>query len=99
MGKFVHGEIQSGAAGGARGPFVPGDVVARIVGGENPIRVWRQHRGLKLIELAERAGLSHAYLSQLETGKREGSLRAIAAIAWALDVDFDALVAALVMGD
>jgi DNA-binding Xre family transcriptional regulator len=82
---------------GAAGPFVSGEVVARIVAGENPVRVWREQRALKLTQLAERAGMSHSYLSQIENGHREGSVRALAAIARALDVDLDNLVAALTM--
>ena len=37
--------------------------------------------------LAEAAGIDPVYLSQIETGKRTGSLRTLAAIARILDVD------------
>jgi transcriptional regulator with XRE-family HTH domain len=43
-------------------------------------------------ELAEKAGISVPYLSQLETGKRKGSLGAMNAIAKALGVTLDDLV-------
>ena len=73
--------------------LIPGEIVRRIdVEGENPVRVWRQHRGLKANELARRAGVSHGYLSEIENGKKDGSFKTISAIAKALDIDIDDLV-------
>lgn len=73
---------------------VPFEVVQRLSDGDNPVRVWREHRGLKVGELAARAGISQPYLSQIEAGKKDGTLRTMAAIARALDVDVDDLVVA-----
>ena len=64
--------------------LVPSAVVDAILAGENPIRVWRQHRGLGLGELAGAALLSQAYLSQIETGKRQGQAETLKRIASAL---------------
>lgn len=72
--------------------LIPGDVVERLVEGENPVRVWREHRGLTQEELGARTGLSGPYLSQIESGKREGTVKVFAALAKALDVDIDDLV-------
>lgn len=36
-----------------------------------PIRVWRERRRLTVSALADQAGISQAYLSQIESGKRE----------------------------
>jgi DNA-binding XRE family transcriptional regulator len=72
--------------------LVPADVVKRLLAGENPVRVWREHRGMKAGELAVKAGLSQAYVSQLEAGKREGSVAAMKSIAEALGVMIDDLV-------
>ena len=55
-------------------------------------RVWRQHRDLSVKALAEKAGIAPAYLSQIETGKRDGTLSTIKKIADALDVTVDDLV-------
>ena len=44
------------------------------------------------VVLAEAAGLSQAYIAQIETGKREGRIDAYKAIASALGVDIDDLV-------
>jgi len=71
---------------------VPGHVVSAIVDGENPVRVWRRHRGWSQAELSRRAGYSPGYVSDIEMGRTEGSVRAFKAIAGALDVDLDMVV-------
>lgn len=72
--------------------LIPASVVNRLLTGNNPVRVWREHRGLKTGELAEAAGLSQAYVSQIEAGKREGSIAAMKAISKALNLNIDDLV-------
>ena len=72
---------------------VPAEVVERLVGGESPVKVWREHRGLTQEDLGEKVGLSGSYLSQTESGKREGTVRVYTALARALGVDVDDLVA------
>ncbi len=77
----------------ARGDeFFPVEVVDRLLGGENPIRVFRGHRGMTQRQLAKVVGIDPAYLSQIETGKRTGSTRVLRAIATALGVDLDDIV-------
>jgi DNA-binding Xre family transcriptional regulator len=73
---------------------VPDSVVGRLLDGENPVRVWRQHRGLSLRSLAERAGASPSALSDIETGKSEGRLSILHRIAGALDVSLEDLIPA-----
>ena len=73
---------------------IPVEVVERLVDGESPVRVWREHRGLTQEDLGEQVGLSGSYLSQIESGKREGTVKVYAALARALGVDVDDLVAA-----
>ena len=63
----------------------------RILDGENSVRVWREFRGLSVKDLAERAGISAAYLSQLEGGSRQGTLTTMKALAAALSLDLDDL--------
>ena len=70
---------------------VPAIVAHRIADGENPVRVWREYRGMKAIELARAAGMSAPYLSEIETGKKDGTFRTMAAIASVLCVSLDDL--------
>ena len=74
------------------GESYPVDVADRLLAGENPIRVYRDHRGMKQGDLAAAAGIHPVYLSQIETGRRTGSTRTLAAIAEALDVTVDDLI-------
>ncbi len=71
---------------------LPADMVKRLVEGESPVRVWRAHRGFSARSLAGKAGLLQAYVSQIESGKREGSIAAMKAIADALSVTVDELI-------
>ena len=72
--------------------LLPEEMVDRILDGENLIRVWREHRGLSVKTLAEKAGIAPAYLSQIETGKRDGTVSTIKKLAAALGVTVDDLV-------
>ena len=72
--------------------LLPEEMVDRILDGENLIRVWREHRGLSVKTLAEKAGIAPAYLSQIETGKRRGTVSTIKKLAEALRVTVDDLV-------
>ena len=71
---------------------VPADMVKRLIAGDNPVRVWRKHRGLKLHELAARIDKSGGYLSEIEHGKKPGSVAVLTAIAAVLEVDIEDLV-------
>ncbi len=70
---------------------IPSDIAERIFAGDSPIRVLRQWRRLKVKELAERAGISPSYLSEIEHGKR-GGVTAMLAIAKELAVSIDLIV-------
>jgi DNA-binding XRE family transcriptional regulator len=72
--------------------LVPADVVERLLSGENRIRVWREHRGMSATALAEKANIAQPFLSQLETGKREGTVETLRKIAASLSLTIDDLV-------
>jgi transcriptional regulator with XRE-family HTH domain len=57
------------------------------------IRAQRQQAQLSLRELAARTNVSNPYLSQLERGLHEPSMRVLKSIAGALNVPVDALLA------
>ncbi len=60
-----------------------------IEAGQNPITAFREYRGIKQAQLAKMVNISPAYLSQLESGTREGSMKIMKAIAAALNVPLD----------
>ena len=72
--------------------LVPAEIADRLLSGENPVRVWREHRGLKAQALAEKSQISAAYLSQIEGGQRDGSFETMRRIAEALQISLDDLV-------
>ena len=72
--------------------LLPASLVNAILDGANPVRVWRKYRGLSAKALANQAGLAPAYLSQIETGKRDGTLETYRRIAEALNLTLDDLV-------
>lgn len=71
---------------------VPAELIFSILDGENPIRAWRKFRGLSQKAVAEGAGISTAYLSQIESEKRTGSIDLYKIIAAVLEVEIDDLV-------
>ena len=70
----------------------PIDVADRLLDGENPVKVYRDYRGITQKALAQAAGINPVYLSQIETGRRTGSTRTLAALAAALSMGIDALI-------
>lgn len=71
--------------------LVPEEIVRRELAGESALKLWREHRGFTQQELATRTGISKPYLSQLETGKRTGTVETLAAVARALEIPLDLL--------
>ena len=72
--------------------LVPFDLVKRIAGGEHPVRVWRDYRDMKAGALAAAAGIAASYLSDIENGKKPGSVKAMKRLAAALNVTVDDLI-------
>ena len=71
---------------------VPIELVDRLLAGENPVRVWREYRGLRGVQLAAAAGVAASYLSAIENRKKPGSINALKRLATALRVDVDDLI-------
>jgi DNA-binding XRE family transcriptional regulator len=72
--------------------LIPAAYVNRMIDGENKIRVWREYRGLTVKALAEAAAVTPAYLSQIETGAREGTIETLKKLSAALRVRIDDIV-------
>jgi DNA-binding XRE family transcriptional regulator len=69
----------------------PAAMVNQLLDGVNPVKLFRQHRGITQRDLAASVGINPVYLSQIERGARAGSLETMKALAKALFVDLDML--------
>ena len=67
----------------------PVEVADRLIAGEHPIKVFRRYRGVTQGRLAELAGTTAGYLSQIETRRRTGSTALLRRISGALRVTVD----------
>jgi transcriptional regulator with XRE-family HTH domain len=56
------------------------------------LRAAREKQGERLVDIAERAGISPQYLSEIERGRKEPSSEMIAAVAGALGIDLAGLL-------
>lgn len=79
-----------------RTPRAPEPLWRELVGTE--LRRRRHERGDTLTELAEAAGVSPQYLSEMERGLKEPSSEMIAAVAGALDLSLLELTSAVAAG-
>ena len=70
---------------------IPAAVANAILDGEQPVKVWRESRGLTQDALARKAGISMSDLCQIETRKRVGALKTLRAIADALAISMNEL--------
>ena len=59
---------------------------------DNPVRVWREHRGMTATELAAAADISNLQLSAIENGESSGSVAALRRMANVLQVTVDDLL-------
>lgn len=78
-------EIAAGA------PLIPKAAVDRIANGENALRVLREWRGMTQLDVAGKTGIGQGYISDLETGRRNGTAAALKKLAEALNVPLDLL--------
>lgn len=80
--------------GGSDSGSLPDEVKEKLaLAQDNPIKVIRKFRGLTQDDLAQAAGISRPYLTEIETGRKNGSVKAMKAIAGVLNVPIDALAA------
>lgn len=69
----------------------PIELADRLLKGDHPVRVFRQHRGFGLRQLAVAADVSPSYLSEVEAGAKPGSIAFMRKVAAALGVSIDLL--------
>ena len=67
---------------------LPADILDALTAREySPIKILRKYRKLTQTQLADQAGISRPYLTEIETGKKDGSIRAMKALAEVLGVN------------
>ena len=71
---------------------VPSEITFAVLDGTSPIRAWREHKKIKMNELAKKVGISAAYLSQIEKAKRNPTIDTLKAIARQLDIEVEMLI-------
>ena len=74
------------------GDTIPGEIVNAILDGVTPLRAWRRHREFTLEMLADQIGVSKEYLSQIENGRKSGTVEIFRQLSTVLDVALDDLV-------
>ncbi len=88
--KAIEEELEAIREGSAT--TVPGEVTFAVLDGTHPVRAWRTYRQIKMNVLAKKVGISPAYLSQIENGKRNPTIDTLKAIAKELAIDVDMLI-------
>jgi transcriptional regulator with XRE-family HTH domain len=71
--------------------------IAKTVG--ERLRTYRNRAGMTQEGLAERAGLHHTYIGQLERGEKNATLESIEKVARALGLPFEVLFEAIIEGN
>lgn len=71
--------------------LIPADYANRLLNGENALRVYRDLRGLTQAALAEKGRVNRVTVAEIETGRKQGSVATLRALADALGVSIDDL--------
>jgi hypothetical protein len=70
-------------------PLIPKEVVDRIASGENALRALREWRGKTQLYVAHKTNIGQGYISDLESGRRKGTIAVWKKIADVLKVPLD----------
>lgn len=72
--------------------LLPAAYVGRIIAGENPLRVWRDVRGMTQMALADASGVNRVQIANIESGIKAGSVATVKKLADALNITVDELI-------
>ncbi|MPT48031.1 MAG: XRE family transcriptional regulator [Sphingobium sp.] len=72
--------------------LLPAEYVGRIIAGENPLRVWRDVRGMTQMALADASGVNRVQIANIESGIKAGSVATVKKLAEALNITVDELI-------
>ena len=76
----------------AKADYLTVEEAERLLDGESAVRVWREKRGMTQRALAAAVDVPPGYLSEIESGKKVGSLTVWRGIARALHVPLEDLL-------
>lgn len=71
--------------------LIPAEFANRLLKGDNPLRVYRDLRGMTQAALAEKSGVNRVSVAEIVTGRKQGSVATLRALADALGVSLDDL--------
>ena len=71
---------------------LPAVFADRLLNGENPLRVWREVRGLTQAVLGQAAGVNRVQIAEMESGRKTGSVATLQKLALALGLTVDDLI-------
>jgi ribosome-binding protein aMBF1 (putative translation factor) len=77
---------KSAGISSARQNYLTAAEARRLLEGENPVKIWRQKRGLSQRALAAKALVGNSYLAEIENGRKPGSRTALRKLAVALEI-------------
>jgi DNA-binding XRE family transcriptional regulator len=80
------------AMAGDDGLRLPESVTGAMGDRMHAVRAWREYRGMTQDALATAAHISKPFISQIESGKRGGSMRTLKKLAAVLGVGVDVLI-------
>lgn len=74
--------------------LLPFELAEQILDGMHPVKAFRQHRGLSQRALAKECDISPSYLSEIESGRKPGSVDAMVKLSKTLRVPMENLLPA-----
>ena len=70
----------------------PQEFVEKLLKSASPLSVWREYRKLTQEQLHDASGISQGYITQIEKGKKTGSVETLKALAAALNCDIEDII-------
>ncbi len=70
----------------------PATLTIQLIEGTSPLKAFRKHRGLSQSALGELSGIGQGLISEIESGKKQGSIDTLKALSDALNVDIGDLL-------
>lgn len=73
------------------GDLPPEVLDALAAGADHPLKIIRRHRSMTQDDLAAASGISRPYIAEIETGRKDGSVKALRVLSRTLKVDMGLL--------